>query len=204
MKNWIKRLENWSLKWVNTKWGVWGLFLCAFADACFLPLPTLTFFVLIALLNITKAFNFALFATLGSLFGAIVGYSIGHFAWINDSGDFTEIAQFVFNHLPGFTESVYNKIQFLFVKWDFWILFIASLIPLPYKLFSISSGVFDVNVIMFCIATFVSQGIKFYLLALLTIKLGHNVKKIMEFKFKPIAFIVKVSVAIVFIFKKIF
>jgi membrane protein YqaA with SNARE-associated domain len=204
MKDWFNKLHVWSLKWANTKWGAWGLFFCAFADACCLPLPTPMFFIALALLNITKAYHYALFGTLGSLLGAIVGYSIGHFAWLNASGDFTGFAQFVFNHLPGFTEPVYNKIQFLFAKWDFWILFVASLIPLPYKIFSISSGVFDVNIFMFCVATFVSQGIKFYLLALLAVKLGPNVKNILAFKFKPIAIMTTACVAIVVIIKKVF
>jgi membrane protein YqaA with SNARE-associated domain len=204
MKNLFKNLHIWSLKWANTKWGAWGLFFCAFADASFLPLPTPMFFIALALLNITKAYNYALYGTLGSLFGAIAGYSIGHFTWLNPNGDFSGFAQFVFNHIPGFTEIVYNKIQFLFAKWDFWILFIASLMPLPYKIFSISSGVFDVNIFMFCIATLVSQGIKFYLLALLSIKLGPKVKKMFEYRFKPIAFITTTCVAVVVIVKRIF
>jgi membrane protein YqaA with SNARE-associated domain len=89
------------------------------------------------------------------------------------------------NHIPGFSEAGYNNIQIQYAKWDFWILFVASIIPVPYKIFSISSGVFDINVVMFCIATLVSQGIKFFLLALLIVKIGPGVKKLLEFKLKP-------------------
>jgi membrane protein YqaA with SNARE-associated domain len=204
MKDWFKRLHVWCLQWANTKWGVWALFLCAFADSSILGLPTPMFFLALALLNITKAYRYALFGTLGALCGSFAGYTIGHFAWLNSNGEFTGLAQFLFNHIPGFSEAGYNKIHNMFAKWNFWILFIASLLPLPYKIFSISSGVFDVNVFMFCIATLISQGIKFYLLALLTIKLGPEVKKLLEFNWKPIAIMATAGIAIAIVVFKIF
>jgi len=82
-------------------------------------------------------------------------------------------------------------------------LFVASIIPVPYKIFSISSGVFDINVVMFCVATLVSQGIKFFLLALFIIKIGPEVKKLLEFKLKPIAIIATACLAIIIIVVKI-
>lgn len=204
MNNWLKKFRTWSLQWAGTKWGTWSLFICAFADASFLPLPTPMFFLALALLNITKTYTYALFATLGTLSGAIAGYSIGHFAWINMQGEFTGLAQFLFNNIPGFSEEIYDKIHILYSKWDFWILFIASSLPLPYKIFSISSGVFDINIFIFCIATLISQGIKFFLLALLIIKIGPEVKKLLEFNLKPIAIIATACIAIVIVAVKVF
>jgi membrane protein YqaA with SNARE-associated domain len=204
MKNWFKELQVFSLQWAKTKWGAWALFICAFADACLLPLPTQMLFLALALLNITKTYRYALFLTFGTLFGAITGYAIGYFAWLKPDGGFTVLAQFLFNHIPGFSEVIYNKIHILYAQWDFWILFIAAFIPLPYKIFSISSGVFDINVFIFCIATFISQGIKFYLLAHLTIKLGPEVKKLLAFNWKPIAIIATACVALVIVVIKVF
>ena len=204
MKSWFKRLHVWSLQWAHTKWSAWALFFCASADASFLPLPTPMFFITLILLNIRKAYKYALFGTLGTLLGAVVGYSIGHFAWLNANGEFTGLAQFLMNHIPGFSEAVYNNIQVQYAKWDFWILFIAAIIPVPYKIFSISSGVFDINIAMFCVATLISQGIKFFSLALLIIKIGPRVKKLLEFKLKPIAIIVTASVVLAIVLIKAF
>lgn len=192
------------MHWANTKWGGWALFFCAFADASFLPLPTPMFFLALALLNISKAYKYALFGTLGTLAGAIAGYSIGHFAWLNMNGEFTGLAQFLFNNLPGFSVAGYDKIQLLYEKWDFWILFVAASLPLPYKIFSISSGVFDINLLMFCFATLVSQAIKFFALALLTIKLGPQVKKLLQFNWKPVIIIAATSIAIAIVVTKVF
>ena len=195
MKNLVKRLYAWIMQWANTKWGVWALFLCAFADASIFGLPTPMLFFALALLNIRKAYKYGIFGTLGTLSGALAGYSIGHFVWINANGDFTAIAQFLFNNIPGFSEAVYYKIHLLYEKWDFWILFIAAALPLPYKIFSISSGVFDINLFIFCAATLISQGLKYFLLAFLTIKLGAEVKKLLKFNWKPIAIIATACIA---------
>jgi membrane protein YqaA with SNARE-associated domain len=204
MKEWFKRLHDWSLQWANTKWGAWALFICAFADASILGLPTPMLFMVLVLLDLKKAYKYALIGTLGTLTGAVAGYSIGHFAWLNTNGEFTGIAQFLFNNIPGFSEDVYNKIHILYAKWDFWILFAAAALPLPFKIFSISSGVFDINLFIFCTATLISQGIKFLLLALLTIKLGPEVKKLFQFNWKPVAIIATACVTIVIVLIKVF
>lgn len=187
------------MNWAATKWGAWALFICAFADASFLPLPTPMFFLTLTLLNTSKAYKYALFGTLGTLSGAIAGYAIGYFAWLTPNGDYSGIARFMFDNIPGFSAEMYNKIQMLYTNWDFWILFVAALIPVPYKIFSISSGVFDINLLVFSVATLVSQGIKFYLLAFLTVKTGTAVKKLLEFNLKPIAIVATVCVALVIV-----
>jgi membrane protein YqaA with SNARE-associated domain len=204
MKEVFKRLNIWILKWADTRWGVYALFFCAFADASIFGLPTPLLFLALALLNVKKAYKYALFGILGTLAGSIAGYSIGHFAWLDMNGEFTGLAQFLFRNIPGFTEAGYNKIHTLYANWDFWILFIAAALPLPFKIFSISSGVFDINFFMFCFATLISQGIKFLLLALLTIKLGPEVKKLLAFNWKPVAIIATASFAIAIVVIKIF
>jgi membrane protein YqaA with SNARE-associated domain len=204
MKEWFKRLHVWILNWANTKWGAWALFMCAFADASFLPLPTPMLLLTLTLLNITKAYKYALFGTLGTVFGCIAGYAIGHFAWLNVNGDFTELSQFMFNNVPGFSKDVYHNIHIQLEKWDFGILFIASFMPLPYNIFSISAGVFDINIFMLCLATLVSQGIRYFLTALLIIKLGPEVKELFETKLKPIVIVATICVAIVIVVIKTF
>jgi membrane protein YqaA with SNARE-associated domain len=199
---WVKSIHIWSLQLVNTKFGAWALFFCAFADASFLPLPTPMLLLTMTLLNIKRAYKYAIIGTLGLLAGSIAGYIVGHFAWINSNGEFTGLAQFMFNNIPGFSETTYKNIQIQFEKWDFGILFIASFLPLPYNIFSISSGVFNVNIFMFCIATLISQGIRYFLMAFLIVKIGPEVKKLLTFKLKPVAIIVSVCiVAAIVVFK---
>jgi membrane protein YqaA with SNARE-associated domain len=196
MENWFKSIRYWSLYWANTKWGSWALFFCAFADASFLPLPTPLLFLTLALLNISRAYKYAMIGTAGILAGAMAGYSIGHFTWLDANEDFTGFAQFMFNNIPGFSKEAYTNISLQFAKWDFGILFVASFMPLPYNIFSVTSGVFDVNVFMFCIATLVGQGARFWLMAFGVIKLGPRVTKLIELKRKPAALILMACIVI--------
>lgn len=203
MKHFYIRVRTRSSKWA-AKNGVMAIFICAFADACVLPLPTPMFFVTLILLSRPKAYRYALFGTLGSLVGALIGYSIGYFAWLDGNGEFTAFAKFVFDNMPGFTESVYDNIHVQFEKWDFWILFVASLMPVPYKFFSISSGIFDVNLFLFSIATLVSQAVKFYFIALLTVKIGPKVRNLLEFNFRPFLVVASVCAVIAIILYNVF
>jgi membrane protein YqaA with SNARE-associated domain len=197
MKLWISQLKSKIWEWGHTKWAGWAIFLFALADASFLPLPTLMFIIAITLLNINQAYKYFLFATTGSILGSLIGYAAGNLAWLNAQGEFTVFAQFFMDHVPGFSASVYNEIQGYYVRWDFWILFLAAFIPVPYKIFAISSGVFDINLFVFIIGTLISQSLKYYLLAMLIVKLGPDINRLIKKRLKPIAIIAAASVAII-------
>jgi membrane protein YqaA with SNARE-associated domain len=124
---------------------------------------------------------------MGSVSGAFVGYAVGHFAWISADGEFTGFANFFFNNIPGFSIDLFNSIKVLFNQWDFWLIFTAGFTPIPYKVFTISSGVFDMNLLMFFIASLVSRGARFFLLALLIWKFGPGIKMFLEKYFNLIA-----------------
>ena len=167
--------------------GTFALFICAFADASFLPLPVTTFFLILILLNTRMIFKYIFFVVLGTLTGALAGYSAGHFAWLKPDGNFTGVVQFLFNNIPGFSVGVYEKVHILFTKWDFWILCAATTTPLPYGIFSVTSGVFGINIFIFFFTTLVCQTIKFSFLALLTTKLGPEATRMMKLNWKPVA-----------------
>jgi membrane protein YqaA with SNARE-associated domain len=204
MKEFFKRLHALNLKWAHSKPGICVLFIAAFADASFFTLPVLTFMIALTLLNTTNAYKNALIAVLGTLAGAIAGYSIGHFAWIKPDGEFTGVAKYLFDIIPGFTESGYTKGQQLYDNWGSGILFLSIVLPLPYKIYSISSGVFDMNLFIFIASTLVSQSIKFFLMAFLTLKLGPEVKKLLNIRWKPVIVILTASIAAAIILIKVF
>jgi membrane protein YqaA with SNARE-associated domain len=187
MKELISSLHRRIYETADTKLGIFILFISALADASFLPLPITTLFLFLILLNSKMIHKYVFFAVLGTLSGATAGYLFGHFAWLKSDGEFTGAVQFLFNNIPGFSSGVYQKVHDLFSKCDFWILCAATVTPLPYGMFSISSGVFDVGIIVFLLTTLVCQTIKFSFLAVLTMKLGPEVKRIIKFNWKPIA-----------------
>jgi membrane protein YqaA with SNARE-associated domain len=185
--NWIKKMYNWVLKWAETPYGPAALFILAFAESVFFPIPPDVLLIALALGSSGKAFRFALNCTIGSVSGAFVGYAIGHFAWITASGEFTGFANFFFNNIPGFSVGLFNSIKALFVEWDFWVIFTAGFTHIPYKVFTVTSGVFDINIIMFFVASVISRGARFFLVAFLIWKFGPTIKSFIEKYFNLLA-----------------
>ena len=185
--NWLKKMYDWVLKWAETPYGPIALFILAFIESIFFPIPPDILLIALALGNMGKSFRFALNCTIGSVSGAFAGYAIGHFAWISVSGEFTGFANFFFNNIPGFSVSLFNSIKTLFNEWDFWVIFTAGFTPIPYKVFTVTSGVFDINLLMFFIASLVSRGARFFLVAFLIWKFGPGIKQFIEKYFNMLA-----------------
>ena len=197
MRDWFKKVNNWITYLANTKWGTFALFIFAFADASFLPLPVTTFFLVLILLNRRKLYKYILFVVLGTVTGALAGYTIGHYAWVKPDGEFTGVVQFLFKNIPGFSLAVYEKVQTLYTKWDFWILSGATVTPLPYGMFSVTSGAFNINIFIFFVTTLISQAIKYLFLTFFTVIIGPKIRKLSEFDWKPVAIVIPVFIVII-------
>lgn len=183
----MKRLYNWVLEWAITPYASIALFLFAFVEAIFFPIPADILLIVLVLGCRPKAFRYALYVTVGSVSGAIVGYLAGHFMWVNASGEFTWFANIFFNNIPGFSTDLYDKIKIMYAQYDFWIIFTAGFTPVPYKLFTVTAGVFDMNLMLFLFASLISRGARFFLITFLLYRYGPRVKVFIEKYFNVIA-----------------
>jgi len=186
----VKQLYNWVLSWAETPYGPIALFILAFAESSFFPIPPDALLIALVLGSKTKAFKFALNCTIASVLGALLGYAIGHFLWWTPENQFTSIAMFFYNNIPGFTEKLFFDVQDMYKQYDFWIVFTAGFTPIPYKVITISSGAFDINLIMFIFASLISRGARFFLVAALLWKYGETIKAFIDkyFDWLAIAF----------------
>lgn len=184
----LKRLYYWILKWAESPHSLTALFILAFAESVFFPIPPDVLLIALALGSAAKSFHYAAVCTVGSISGAIVGYALGHYAWISAAGDFTGFANFFFNNIPGFTIELYESIKVLYNQWDFWVIFTAGFTPIPYKVFTVTSGVFEINFAMFTIASLISRGARFFLLSWLIWKFGPDIRYFIEKYFNLLAF----------------
>lgn len=181
----IKRLYDWVLSWSSSRWGWLALFVIALCEASWFPLPPDILLIALCLGATKKSFRFAGITLLGSIIGAMLGYAIGHFLWTTPAGDPTAIATFFFNHV--FSVEGFNSVGALFDKYNFWIVFTAGFTPLPYKLFTIAGGLFDINFVMFIIASIVSRGMRFFLIAWLIWRFGAPIKAFIDKYFNLLA-----------------
>ena len=193
--NCLRRTYDWVLGWAKTPYGAVALFLLAFSESSIFPIAPDVLLIVLVLGAKNKAFGYATNCTIGSILGAFLGYGIGYFLWWDADKSFSPLAMFFFEQIPGFTQNVFFEIKTLFEKWDFWIIFIAGFTPIPYKLFTVSGGAFQIDLTMFTLASVIGRGARFFLLAFLLWKFGEAIKLFIEKYFNMIA----IGIALIFI-----
>ncbi len=181
----VKRLYNWILSWSESRWGWLALFFIALFEASWFPLPPDILLIALCLGATKKSFRFATLCLAGSILGAALGYGIGYFLWTTPAGEASAIANFFYDHI--FSVESFNNVGALYDRFNFWIVFTAGFTPLPFKLFTIAGGMFHINFPMFIIASVVSRGLRFFLIAGLIWKFGAPIKGFIDKYFNLLA-----------------
>ena len=194
----IKRLYDWMLSWGHSRWGAVALFCFAFAESSFFPIPPDVLLIALCLGAVARSFRFAAICTMGSVLGAVLGYAIGYLAWQTPSGEYTALAHFFFNHV--FSVEAFEKVGARYDRYNFWIVFTAGFTPLPYKIFTITGGLFHINFVMFLLASVISRGMRFFLIAWLIWKFGAPIKGFIDKYFNLLAILFTVLLIGSFVF----
>ncbi len=183
--NIIRRLYDWVLGWADSRYGVLALAILAFAESSFFPIPPDVLLIGLAVGAPKRSMKFAAVCSAASVVGGVLGYGIGHFVW-------QQTQHFFFSTVPGFTPEVFARVQGLFSEYDFWIVFAAGFTPIPYKVFTISAGVFDIAFPMFLLASLVGRSARFFLVAGLIFVFGPTIRRFIDryFNLLAIAFFV--------------
>ena len=179
----LRRLYSWVLHWAETPYGTWALFLLAFCESSFFPIPPDILLIALAVSIPKKSFKYAAVCTAGSLIGGCLGYLIG---WQFMIGVGEKIIQFY-----GLTHKM-QYIKDLYVQYDAWAIGIAGFTPIPYKVFTISAGAFEINFTVFIIASAVSRAARFFLVGGLIYIFGPKIQAFIDkyFNILAIAFVV--------------
>lgn len=172
----------------------------AFAESSFFPIPPDVLLIALCLGRPERWFRYAMICTAASVTGALGGYAIGYFLWQTSTGDYTALAGWCYTHL--FSMDKFLEVRLLFEQYNFWAIFTAGFTPLPYKLFTIAGGVFGINLPMFTIASIVSRGLRFFLIAWLIGRFGPPVKVFIDKYFNLLAILFTVLLIGTFILIK--
>ncbi|MBO7190167.1 MAG: DedA family protein [Alistipes sp.] len=181
----IKKLYDWVLSWSGSRWGWLALFIIALCESSWFPIPPDILLIALCLGATKKSFRFAGITLLGSIIGAMLGYAIGHFLWTTPAGEATAIANFFYENV--FSVESFDNVGAMYDKYNFWIVFTAGFTPLPYKLFTIAGGMFDINFVMFLIASTISRGLRFFLIGWLIWRYGQPIKVFIDKYFNLLA-----------------
>jgi len=180
-----RRLYDWVLSFAHHKHSTSALFLMSFAESSFFPVPPDVLLLPLCLERQRRAFWYATVCTVASVLGGMLGYLIGWGIW-------EAVSELFFRFVPGFTREGFERVQGLYRDWDFWVVFIAGFTPIPYKIFTIAAGVFQISVPMFIIASVISRAARFFLLATLAWKFGRPIVAFIDryFNLLSIAFVI--------------
>ena len=151
------------------------LAIVSFIESSFFPIPP---DVMIIPMVISKKKDFIkifLITTIFSVLGGILGYLIGAFFF--DFG--SEIMNFYGyeNKLSNIKNNLVNSDGFY--AW-LSILFLAGFTPLPYKVFTIASGLIGFNFLIFVLISFISRGLRFFIVSYLSYRFGNLFNEYMD------------------------
>ncbi len=202
--NLFKNIYDWVLGLSNKKNSDYSISLLSFSESFFFPIPPDVLLIPLCLGNRSKAFYFAFLCSMSSIIGGIFGYYIGKLLWWKVPGiEYSSLAIFFLEYVPGLTFDSFTKIKSLYDEWNFWIVFTAGFTPIPFKVITISSGTFNINFFMFVFASILSRGARFFLLATLIYVFGERIRLYIEKYFNILAILFTVLLIVGFVIIKL-
>lgn len=163
----IHSLIEWTIHWGQTDYGTYALFLIAFAESSFFPIPPDILLVGLSILNPQIAMFYATVCTIGSAGGGAFGYLLGL------KGGRPVLERF-------FSHEKITLVHNYFEKYEAWAIGIAAFTPIPYKVFTIAAGVFYINFRKFVLVSLLGRGGRFFIVAGLIQLFGAEIKHLIE------------------------
>lgn len=161
-----------------TELGTIGLALNSCIESFFLVPPPDFLLIAMDLKSPNNALYFAFICTIASAIGGAIGYFIGKFG-----------GRPVFNWLFGLiskngnrkAQDQFEKVEALYNKYGPQAVFFAAFTPIPYKVFTIASGILNMNFWAFMAASIVGRGLRFFIVSSVLMIFGEKIKDHIEF-----------------------
>jgi len=169
----MKRLYLWVLHWAETPYGTPALFGLSFAESSFFPIPPDVLQIALSISKPRRSFYYAFISGLGSVAGAVLGWIIGFALWFALEGFFVD-------YVPGCSQENIEYVGNLYRDNAFLAILGAAFTPIPFKVFTISAGIFDVSLVVLLAASFLGRFARFFAVAVCTFFFGPGVKTLLD------------------------
>ena len=168
---WVRSLYDWVVGLSERPNAVRTLFVIAFAESSFFPIPPDVLLIPLAIGVPRRALRFAALCTVGSSLGALLGYFLG-----------LEFYEVIGQRIVVFYSAgeQYERVQALYQQWDVVAIALAGFTPIPFKVFTITAGVFKINLLTFTIVVLLSRGARFFLLGGLIWRFGPSIRNFVD------------------------
>jgi membrane protein YqaA with SNARE-associated domain len=169
--HWLHRLYAWTMAQASRPHALWLLALISFVESSVFPIPPDVLLIPMVLAAPHRTWLIAGVCTVSSVAGGMLGYAIGALLFGTIGQPILEL----YGYMDKFVE-----FQARYNEWGAWIVFGAGLTPFPYKVITIASGVTDLNLATFVIASALSRGLRFFLVAALLWCFGEPIRRFIE------------------------
>ncbi len=167
----LRRLYDWTMGLASRPNALLALAAVSFAESSFFPIPPDAMIVPMVLARPDRAWRIALVATVASVLGGALGYAIGYYL-------FETLGQSLIQ-LYGYQDK-FEAFKRAYNEWGLWIILIKGLTPIPYKLVTIASGAAAFDFPIFMLASIVTRGLRFFIVAALLRRFGEPIRDFVE------------------------
>jgi membrane protein YqaA with SNARE-associated domain len=170
---------NWMLDWAGSPYAPIALFIFAFWESSFFPIPPDPLLIAMAVARPEFGLLYAALATAASVVGAALGY------WIGLRGGRPIVHRL-------FKPEKVHMAERLYHRYDVWAVVVAAFTPIPFKVFTITSGVAQLNFKRFMLASLAGRGGRFFLVGGLVTIFGDRIENTIDqyFEIFTVAFVV--------------
>ncbi|KAJ03470.1 DedA family protein [Sulfitobacter mediterraneus] len=167
----IKRLYQWTLSLAEHPHALWALFLVAFVESSFFPIPPDILMIPMIIARPQRAWLIASVALFASVLGGLLGYAIGALA-------FETLGQPILSSL-GKADAM-AEFSERFNDLGFWAVLTAGVTPFPYKVITIMSGWTGMPLATFIVTSILARGLRFFIVAGLLWQFGAPIRDFIE------------------------
>lgn len=198
----LKRMYHWVVGWADTKYGTPALFALSFVEASFFPIPPDPLLIALCLGKRKRALWYGTVCTVASVLGGILGWYIGTAlfdvargvieglgagpSWFGRPESASALSAAEQAALPSaggmtfYPDGLFYTVKMKFDDNAFLAYFTAALTPIPYKVFTIAGGLFEVSLPLLIAGSIVGRGMRFYALSVMILLFGDKVKPLIE------------------------
>ncbi|MBL6933657.1 MAG: DedA family protein [Rhodospirillales bacterium] len=167
----LRGLYDWTMNLAGHRHALAALALVSFIESSVFPIPPDILIIPMVLAAREKAWRIALVCTIASVLGGLAGYGIGYSLYETVGKPLLDFY--------GYGDK-FAQFQGYYHEWGAWIVGGAGLTPFPYKVITIASGVADLDLIVFTVASLLSRGLRFFIVAGLLWYFGEPIRIFIE------------------------
>ena len=177
------------------QFGTLGLFLNSCIESFFLIPPPDFLLIAMDLHKPSYALYFAFICTVASAVGGVIGYAIGK--WLGRPA-FDWIFSGLQKRGKNKAKEYFDKVEVLYNRYGAWAVFFAAFTPVPYKVFTIASGILKMNFISFMTASVLGRGMRFFTVSIVLMIFGEKIKNNIELVIAAVTFLIIVFFVVLY------